>query len=198
MLERFGGVQSTPLQLQRGRQPRGRLADGRPYQGMTVCESIPLPDARVCAGHSAQREIYREIDEIAVSPGQAESGFRGKGWNPFRPGNPARHVPASIPIDFQACSRNTDFDRRLVPPPGCHSQPAVVRQRKPAGSMERGSVYIKPNGGTMSADLQFLEEWIPEKMDPGYDFFVLEISQDGSRPEPFVAVMSCPRCGTLG
>jgi hypothetical protein len=50
----------------------------------------------------------------------------------------------------------------------------------------------------MSADLQFLEEWIPERMDPG-TVFVLE-NQDklGLAQNPYVAVMSCPRCGTLG
>ena len=50
----------------------------------------------------------------------------------------------------------------------------------------------------MSADLQFLEEWIPERMDPG-TVFVLE-NQDklGLAQNPYVAVMACPRCGTLG
>lgn len=50
----------------------------------------------------------------------------------------------------------------------------------------------------MLADLQFLEEWIPDRMDPG-TIFVLEnqtkMGQDGN---PYVAVMSCPRCGTMG
>lgn len=50
----------------------------------------------------------------------------------------------------------------------------------------------------MSADLQFLDEWIPEKMDPG-TVFVLENQARLSRAEiPYVAVMSCPRCGTMG
>ena len=50
----------------------------------------------------------------------------------------------------------------------------------------------------MSAELQFLEEWIPEKMDPG-TVFVLENQQNlGHAQNPYVAVMSCPRCGTLG
>ena len=62
----------------------------------------------------------------------------------------------------------------------------------------RGSVNLTLMEGRMSADLQFLEEWIPEKMDPG-TVFVLE-NQDklGRAQNPYVAVMSCPRCGTMG
>jgi hypothetical protein len=52
--------------------------------------------------------------------------------------------------------------------------------------------------GKMSADLQFLEEWIPEKMDPGTVFVLENQAKLGSAQIPFVAVMSCPRCGTMG
>jgi hypothetical protein len=50
----------------------------------------------------------------------------------------------------------------------------------------------------MSADLQFLEEWIPERMDPGTIFVLENRSRLGRTENPYVAVMSCPRCGTLG
>ena len=50
----------------------------------------------------------------------------------------------------------------------------------------------------MSADLQFLEEWIPEKMDPGTVFMLENQSKLGQAQNPYVAVMSCPRCGTMG
>jgi hypothetical protein len=50
----------------------------------------------------------------------------------------------------------------------------------------------------MSADLQFLEEWIPDKMDPGTVFVLENQANLGHVQGPFVAVMSCPRCGTLG
>ena len=50
----------------------------------------------------------------------------------------------------------------------------------------------------MSADLQFLEEWIPERMDPGTVFVLENQAKMGHAQNPFVAVMSCPRCGTLG
>ena len=50
----------------------------------------------------------------------------------------------------------------------------------------------------MSADLQFLEEWIPDRMDPGTVFVLENQSKMGHAQNPFVAVMSCPRCGTMG
>jgi hypothetical protein len=50
----------------------------------------------------------------------------------------------------------------------------------------------------MSADLQFLEEWIPERMDPGTVFVLENQAKMGLAQDPFVAVMSCPRCGTMG
>ncbi|MGB9407388.1 MAG: hypothetical protein WCA89_07615 [Terracidiphilus sp.] len=50
----------------------------------------------------------------------------------------------------------------------------------------------------MSADLQFLEEWIPERMDPGTVFVLENHSNLGHAQNPFVAVMSCPRCATIG
>jgi hypothetical protein len=50
----------------------------------------------------------------------------------------------------------------------------------------------------MSADLQFLEEWIPERMDPGTVFMLENPARLGYAQNPFVAVMSCPRCGTMG
>jgi len=50
----------------------------------------------------------------------------------------------------------------------------------------------------MLADLQFLEEWIPERMDPGTIFVLENQSKMGQDGNPYVAVMSCPRCGTMG
>jgi hypothetical protein len=51
--------------------------------------------------------------------------------------------------------------------------------------------------GRMSAELRQLKEWIPESMDPG-TIFVLE-NQATVQPghSPYVAVMSCPRCGNI-
>ncbi len=50
----------------------------------------------------------------------------------------------------------------------------------------------------MLTDMQFLEEWIPEKMDPGTVFVLENQSKLGHAQNPYVAVMSCPRCGTMG
>jgi hypothetical protein len=52
--------------------------------------------------------------------------------------------------------------------------------------------------GTMSADLQFLGEWIPDRMDPGTIFVLENQAKMGLEQNPYVAVMSCPRCGTMG
>ena len=51
---------------------------------------------------------------------------------------------------------------------------------------------------SVSADLQFLEEWIPERMDPGTVFVLENQTKLGNAQNPYVAVMSCPRCGTMG
>src|ERR1700758_2112616 len=53
-------------------------------------------------------------------------------------------------------------------------------------------------GGSMDTGLQFLEEWIPEKMDPGTVFLLENQSKLGHAQNPYIAVMSCPRCGTMG
>lgn len=50
----------------------------------------------------------------------------------------------------------------------------------------------------MTADLHFLEEWIPERMDPGTIFVLENQTRLGSSQNPYIAVMSCPRCGTMG
>jgi hypothetical protein len=50
----------------------------------------------------------------------------------------------------------------------------------------------------MSAELQFMEEWIPERMAPGTIFVLENQAKLGLPHNPYVAVMSCPRCGTMG
>jgi hypothetical protein len=50
----------------------------------------------------------------------------------------------------------------------------------------------------MSADLNFLDEWIPEQMEPG-TMFVLEKAGELGKPDnPYWAVLACPSCGALG
>jgi hypothetical protein len=64
--------------------------------------------------------------------------------------------------------------------------------------MESLPCDLKGMEGGMSANLQLLEEWIPEKMDPGTIFVLEKQTKLGQAQEPFVAVISCPRCGTMG
>jgi hypothetical protein len=76
-------------------------------------------------------------------------------------------------------------------------------QRPPQGRKRGGEAAqlfgsTSPTEGRMPADLQFLEEWIPEKMDPGTVFVLENQNKLGQAQNPYVAVMSCPRCGTLG
>jgi hypothetical protein len=50
----------------------------------------------------------------------------------------------------------------------------------------------------MPTDMQFLEEWIPDRMDPGTVFLLENQAILGLEQNPYVAVMACPRCGTMG
>jgi len=45
--------------------------------------------------------------------------------------------------------------------------------------------------------LEKITEGVPE-LDPGAIFFLQNQTRLGDEQNPFVAVMSCPRCGTLG
>jgi hypothetical protein len=50
----------------------------------------------------------------------------------------------------------------------------------------------------MLAELQLLEEWIPEQMEPGTLFLLENVAGMGEARNPFVAVLACPCCGALG
>jgi hypothetical protein len=50
----------------------------------------------------------------------------------------------------------------------------------------------------MVAELNVLEVWIPEQMQPG-TMFMLEPAADlGEVENPYLAVLACPSCGSLG
>lgn len=50
----------------------------------------------------------------------------------------------------------------------------------------------------MTAELDLLDIWIPEQMQPG-TLFMLERAGGLGKPEdPFWAVLACPACGALG
>jgi hypothetical protein len=50
----------------------------------------------------------------------------------------------------------------------------------------------------MSSELETLEQWIPEQMEPGTLFVLENAGSLGSAQNPFWAVLACPCCGTLG
>ena len=50
----------------------------------------------------------------------------------------------------------------------------------------------------MVAELDILNEWIPEQMSPGSIFVLKNAGHVGEKEDPYWAVLSCPSCGTLG
>jgi hypothetical protein len=50
----------------------------------------------------------------------------------------------------------------------------------------------------MTAELNFLDEWIPEQMEPGTMFFLEQAGGLGKAENPYWAVLACPCCGALG
>jgi len=50
----------------------------------------------------------------------------------------------------------------------------------------------------MVGELNVLNEWIPEYMEPGTIFVLENAGQVGEKEDPYWAVLSCPDCGTLG
>jgi hypothetical protein len=50
----------------------------------------------------------------------------------------------------------------------------------------------------MIAELEVLNEWIPEQMIPGTIFVLENAGNIGEKEDPYWAVLSCPSCGTLG
>ena len=50
----------------------------------------------------------------------------------------------------------------------------------------------------MVAEVNVLNEWSPEEMQPGTVFFLENAGEVGDNEDPYWAVMSCPHCGTLG
>jgi hypothetical protein len=50
----------------------------------------------------------------------------------------------------------------------------------------------------MVAELNILNEWIPEQMGPGTLFVLENAGEMGQEDDPYWAVLACPECGTLG
>lgn len=50
----------------------------------------------------------------------------------------------------------------------------------------------------MVAEIDVLNEWIPEQMGPGAMFVLENAGEVGEAEDPYWAVLACPACGTLG
>jgi hypothetical protein len=50
----------------------------------------------------------------------------------------------------------------------------------------------------MVAEIDVLNEWIPEQMGPGAMFVLENAGEVGEADDPYWAVLACPDCGTLG
>jgi hypothetical protein len=50
----------------------------------------------------------------------------------------------------------------------------------------------------MSSELQTLDQWIPEQMEPGTLFLLENAGSLGDASDPYWAVLACPGCGALG
>src|ERR1700675_2794557 len=50
----------------------------------------------------------------------------------------------------------------------------------------------------MVGELNVLNEWIPEQMQPGTIFVLENAGHVGEKEDPYWAVLACPDCGTLG
>ena len=50
----------------------------------------------------------------------------------------------------------------------------------------------------MVAEIDVLNEWIPEQMGPGAMFVLENAGEVGQADDPYWAVLACPACGTLG
>lgn len=50
----------------------------------------------------------------------------------------------------------------------------------------------------MAAELNLLDVWIPEQMEPGTLFMLEQAGDLGKVENPFWAVLACPACGALG
>jgi hypothetical protein len=50
----------------------------------------------------------------------------------------------------------------------------------------------------MVGELDVLNEWIPEQMQPGTVFVLENAGEIGEKEDPYWAVLSCPSCGMLG
>jgi hypothetical protein len=51
---------------------------------------------------------------------------------------------------------------------------------------------------SIMAEIDLLEVWIPEQMQPGTIFLLEQAGELGKAENPYWAVLACPSCGSLG
>ncbi len=205
MLDRFGGVQEYALAAYNAGD--SRVADWQaagPYSGIDeFVESIPFTQTReYVEAILRNEETYRAIDEFARAHSASCRDCFTVGEEFFHFGQVAQGIPLATPrlrfaLTSASAPGNTVLDRMMHLILGKCFAACFWKKHGAGRKQERGSVTSTLEG-TMSADLQFLEEWIPERMDPGTVFVLENQAKLGQAQNPYVAVMSCPRCGTLG
>jgi hypothetical protein len=72
-----------------------------------------------------------------------------------------------------------------------------LRVSRVGNQRKRTSTVWKDEVG-MEAELNLLEVWIPEQMQPGTMFMLEQAGELGKVENPFWAVLACPICGSLG
>jgi hypothetical protein len=62
----------------------------------------------------------------------------------------------------------------------------------------RTKTTVGDEEASMVAELNLLEVWIPEQMQPGTLFLLEQAGELGKADNPYWAVLACPSCGSLG
>jgi hypothetical protein len=77
---------------------------------------------------------------------------------------------------------------------------AACRQyrRKNVGHERRQEDNRWDEEANMVAELNLLEVWVPEQMQPGTLFLLEQAGELGKAENPYWAVLACPSCGSLG
>jgi hypothetical protein len=77
----------------------------------------------------------------------------------------------------------------------------LFRSLRSVSAQERESrtkTTVGDEEASMVAELNLLEVWIPEQMQPGTLFLLEQAGELGKADNPYWAVLACPTCGSLG
>jgi hypothetical protein len=73
-----------------------------------------------------------------------------------------------------------------------------LRSVSPQERESRTKTTVGDEEASMVAELNLLEVWIPEQMQPGTLFLLEQAGELGKADNPYWAVLACPSCGSLG